>query len=92
MEYSYSGKRVKALQKGLSYTIISNKYVKACKHMQEVFMARTVAIGIQDYADVIKSNYFYVDKTSFIKEWWESGDSVTLIARPRRFGKTLLKE
>ncbi|MBQ9142409.1 MAG: AAA family ATPase [Lachnospiraceae bacterium] len=52
-------------------------------------MARTVAIGIQDYADIIKNNYFYVDKTNFIKEWWESGDSVTLIARPRRFGKTL---
>lgn len=52
-------------------------------------MARTVAIGIQDYADIIKNNYFYIDKTNFIKEWWEGGDSVTLIARPRRFGKTL---
>jgi hypothetical protein len=52
-------------------------------------MGRTVAIGIQDFETLIKGNYFYVDKTSFIKEWWESGDSVTLIARPRRFGKTL---
>jgi len=52
-------------------------------------MARTVAIGIQDYADLIRKNYFYIDKTSFIREWWESGDSVTLIVRPRRFGKTL---
>ena len=52
-------------------------------------MGRTVAIGIQDFEEVIKGNYFYVDKTSFIKEWWENGDSVTLIARPRRFGKTL---
>lgn len=33
--------------------------------------------------------YFYIDKTGFIKEWWESGDPVTLITRPRRFGKTL---
>lgn len=50
---------------------------------------RTVAIGLQDFEDVITRNYFYVDKTAFIKEWWESGDSVTLISRPRRFGKTL---
>ena len=52
-------------------------------------MGRTVAIGIQNYNEIIEKNYFYVDKTSFIKEWWESGDSVTLITRPRRFGKTL---
>ena len=52
-------------------------------------MARTVAIGLQDFGDLIQKNYFYVDKTAFIKEWWESGDSVTLITRPRRFGKTL---
>ena len=52
-------------------------------------MARTVAIGIQDFGDLIRKNYFYIDKTSFIKEWWEKGDSVTLITRPRRFGKTL---
>ena len=52
-------------------------------------MARTVAIGIQDFETLITNDYFYVDKTHFIKEWWESGDSVTLITRPRRFGKTL---
>ena len=52
-------------------------------------MGRTVGIGIQDFEDIIKNNCFYVDKTSFIKEWWENGDSVTLITRPRRFGKTL---
>ncbi|MBO5460138.1 MAG: AAA family ATPase [Lachnospira sp.] len=52
-------------------------------------MARTVAIGIQDFGDLIEKKYFYIDKTSFVKEWWESGDSVTLITRPRRFGKTL---
>ena len=56
---------------------------------QEQFMARTIAIGIQDFEQIIINDYFYVDKTPFIKEWWESGDSVTLIARPRRFGKTL---
>ena len=52
-------------------------------------MGRIVAIGIQDFGDLIQKNYFYIDKTSFIKEWWDSGDSVTLITRPRRFGKTL---
>ena len=52
-------------------------------------MARTVGIGIQKFNEIIEKNCFYVDKTSFIKEWWESEDSVTLITRPRRFGKTL---
>lgn len=52
-------------------------------------MARTVAIGIQNFEKVLVNDYFYVDKTYFIKEWWESGDEVTLITRPRRFGKTL---
>ena len=52
-------------------------------------MARTVAIGIQSFEKLIAGNYFYIDKTPVIKEWWESGDDVTLITRPRRFGKTL---
>ena len=52
-------------------------------------MARTVGIGNQDYESIRESEYFYIDKTHFIREWWESGDSVTLITRPRRFGKTL---
>ena len=52
-------------------------------------MANRVAIGIQDFEKLRLEKYFYVDKTSFIKEWWESGDDVTLITRPRRFGKTL---
>ena len=52
-------------------------------------MRKTVAIGEQDYETIRKNDYFYIDKTGFIKEWWESGDPVTLITRPRRFGKTL---
>ena len=55
----------------------------------EVRMGRTVAIGIQSFEQIIENDVFYVDKTNFIREWWESKDSVTLIARPRRFGKTL---
>ena len=52
-------------------------------------MARPVGIGKQDFEKVITENNFYVDKTMFIKEWWENQDDVTLITRPRRFGKTL---
>ncbi len=52
-------------------------------------MARPVGIGHQDFAEVITEDIFYVDKTKFIKEWWENRDVVTLITRPRRFGKTL---
>lgn len=52
-------------------------------------MAKTVAIGIQSFEKLREGNYFYIDKTDFIREWWENGDAVTLIARPRRFGKTL---
>lgn len=52
-------------------------------------MARTVSIGAQDFGDLISKNCFYIDKTNFIKEWWERNDIVTLITRPRRFGKTL---
>ena len=52
-------------------------------------LTNTVGIGIQDFLELRESHNFYIDKTSFIKEWWESGDDVTLITRPRRFGKTL---
>lgn len=52
-------------------------------------MARTISIGRQDYEKLRMRNNFYVDKTHFIKEWWEADDEVTLITRPRRFGKTL---
>ena len=52
-------------------------------------MAREIAIGIQDFSNLIENSYFYIDKTAFISEWWNSGDAVTLITRPRRFGKTL---
>ena len=53
------------------------------------FVTRTVGIGHQDFGDLRKNGWFYIDKTNFIKEWWENADSVTLITRPRRFGKTL---
>ena len=52
-------------------------------------MGYKISIGNQGFDNIREKKYFYIDKTAFIKEWWESGDNVTLITRPRRFGKTL---
>ena len=52
-------------------------------------MGKVISIGKQDFASLRENDYFFVDKTNFIKEWWENGDDITLITRPRRFGKTL---
>lgn len=52
-------------------------------------MKQRISMGYQDFYDIITKNIFYIDKTPFIREWWDSGDMVTLITRPRRFGKTL---
>ena len=46
-------------------------------------------LGYQDFAEVRTEHIFYIDKTYFIRDWWEYADKVTLITRPRRFGKTL---
>ena len=53
-------------------------------------MRKTVGLGIQDFEKIIDQESFYIDKTKFISEWWKSDDDVTLITRPRRFGKTLM--
>lgn len=50
---------------------------------------RKVAIGVQSFEALREGDFFYVDKTDFIRQWYENGDEVTLITRPRRFGKTL---
>ena len=52
-------------------------------------MPKVIGIGKQRYDRIIENNLFYIDKTMFIKEWWENMDKSTLITRPRRFGKTL---
>ena len=57
--------------------------------IKEQGMPRTVAIGVQSFAELRERGYFLVDKTSFIADWWHSADQVTFICRPRRFGKTL---
>ncbi len=52
-------------------------------------MAEIISVGNQSFKSIREMGAFYIDKTKFIKEWWESGDIVTLITRPRRFGKTI---
>ena len=52
-------------------------------------MAKQIGIGIHSFNEIIENSCFYIDKTPFIKECWENKDKVTLITRPRRFGKTL---
>lgn len=52
-------------------------------------MGKTISIGAQSFEFIRENDCFFVDKTGLIKEWWENRDAVTLIARPRRFGKTL---
>ena len=52
-------------------------------------MKREIGTGVQDFESLRVNNRFYVDKTGLIREWWNGGDAVTLITRPRRFGKTL---
>ena len=79
-----------AFWKGNGYTVIgemSDSFVS--EHRERKHMAGTIGIGHQDFEVVREKGYFYIDKTKLIREWWESGDSVTLITRPRRFGKTL---
>ncbi len=62
-----------------------------CKQGKEYvdMKGKIVNLGEQRFDRMIEENKFYVDKTGFIKEWWEYGSAVTLITRPRRFGKTL---
>lgn len=50
---------------------------------------KQLPIGISDYKKIIEEDYYYIDKTLFIKEILERGGAVTLLPRPRRFGKTL---
>ena len=52
-------------------------------------MEKVISIGKQNFASLRENDYFFVDKSLFIKSWWENGDDITLITRPRRFGKTL---
>ena len=52
-------------------------------------MGSTISIGKQDFLYLREKEYFYIDKSDFIRQWWDSADDITIITRPRRFGKTL---
>ena len=52
-------------------------------------MGSTISIGKQDFLYLREKKYFYIDKSDFIRQWWDSADDITIITRPRRFGKTL---
>ena len=56
---------------------------------RRIYMKVKHGLGYQNYEDMMANHIFYIDKTNFIREWWEYADKVTLITRPRRFGKTL---
>ena len=81
----YYDKESAILRTELSIADLFMQAKKGC----ETEVARTVGIGIQDFGELREKQLFYIDKTALIKEWWESEDSVTLITRPRRFGKTI---
>lgn len=64
--------------------------IRAIENVLSAFEApKEISVGNQNFATIIENGYFYVDKTEFIRKWWKSADVVTLITRPRRFGKTL---
>ena len=83
------GKRVAFL--GCLPTTWQVPHSGACRNLERRcnMAAKKVGIGHQNFEQLIQANCFYIDKTDFIREWWENKDAVTLITRPRRFGKTL---
>ena len=50
---------------------------------------KAIPIGIENFEDIIKDNYYYVDKSMLIEDILVNRAAVTLFTRPRRFGKTL---
>lgn len=65
------------------------KIISKCRRIGSISMRRKISIVYQKFEDIIKDALFYIDKTSFVREWWEMHDRVTLITWPRRFEKTL---
>ena len=67
-------------------------YVEGLKDIlkHNPYLSAKVVIGYQDFEDFTCGQQFYVDKTHFITEWIREGTKITLITRPRRFGKTTL--
>ena len=67
----------------------SEKARKMFEKVKDIKLFQEIGIGNSNFGEIRKNNYFYVDKTEFIREWWKQGPLTTLITRPRRFGKSL---
>jgi len=52
-------------------------------------MKKALPIGVENFEDMVRTGYYYVDKTLFVKELLDLKGKVNLFTRPRRFGKTL---
>ena len=63
--------------------------VAGCGKGMVIIMKKALPIGVENFEDMIRSGYYYVDKTMFIKELLDLKGKVNLFTRPRRFGKTL---
>ena len=50
---------------------------------------KKIPTGIKSFSKLREENYYFVDKTLMIKDFLERGSEVTLVTRPRRFGKTI---
>lgn len=80
--------RTKLLEEKRHLTAYAEGMKEILKH--NPYLSAKVVIGYQDFEDFTCGQQFYVDKTHFITEWLREGTKITLITRPRRFGKTTL--
>lgn len=67
-------------------------YVESLKKIlsRNPYLDANVGLGYQNFLDFVCGKRFYVDKTHFIPEWLANDARITLITRPRRFGKSML--
>ena len=72
-------KRLTAYRESLAAILKDNPY-----------LGENVGVGYQYFTEIKENNLFYIDKTYFITEWLHRRAKISLITRPRRFGKTLL--
>ena len=80
--------RTKLLEEKRHLTAYAEGLKDILKH--NPYLSAKVVIGYQDFEDFTCGQQFYVDKTHFITEWLREGTKITLITRPRRFGKPTL--
>ena len=59
------------------------------KELRSVEALRKLPIGMENFVEIRRNNFYYVDKTRLIEQLVEKWSEVSLFTRPRRFGKTL---